>query len=203
MTVRTILNVDKEGLKALLQAGRIVHTEQGYVIPEDQNIPLMMENYLLFEDTFEGNVIRWNPAKDRDPRVKANENAGGKSGFRFSPFYHEKGQFLQKVVKKGIIKTIDMVHGQIIRGYDKDAYVFDDPRLAELNVYFSSYISHNFCNLERTNTRKLEFMMKIKDIVMFLMKEDIYYRARFLDMFSGLPRFEITIDESDNIQRWR
>lgn len=203
MTARTVLNVDQAGLDTLLQLGRVQAVEGGYAIPEDQKIPLMMEGYVLFEDTVDGQVLRWNPAVDRDPRIPKNENAGGKTGFRFSPFYHEKGQYLQNVVKKGIIKTIDVIHSQITKGYDVDAYKFDDPRLAELNVYFSYYISNNFCNLEKTNTRKLDFMVKIKDIIMFLMKEDIYYRARFFELFSNLPRFELNQDEINNIQRWR
>jgi hypothetical protein len=51
--------------------------------------------------------------------------------------------------------------------------------------------------------RKLDFMMKIIDVVMFLMKEDVYYRARFLQMFADMPRFGLTEHELDNIKRWR
>lgn len=203
MTVRTVLNVDSDGLNGLLQSGRVIAVEGGYAIPDEHRTQLMLDNILMFEDVVDGKTIRWNPALERDPRVKNNENAGGKSGFRFSPFYHAKGLFLQNVIKKSIIKTIDTIHSQITKGYDVDAYVFDDPRLTQLNIYLSVYLSENFCNLEKTNTRKLDFMMKIKDIVMFLMKEDIYYRARFFELFSNLPRFELNQDEIDNITRWR
>lgn len=197
--MKLLFNVDPQTLKELINEDRIQPTN--FNIPIEEQHKLMMEDKLLAEVELDGQVVRWNPAKEPDPRVKGNENGGnGKGGFRFSPYYHDKGKFLQDVVKKGIIKTIDLAHGQIVGKYDKDAYALEDPRLVELNAYMRAYISQNF---EHSLPRKLTFMTQILDIIMFLMKEDIYYRARFIDMFRGMPRFDITENEAENIQRWR
>lgn len=197
--MKLLFNVDPQTLKELINEDRIQPTN--FNIPMEEQHKLMLEDKLLAEVEMDGQVVRWNPAKEPDPRVKGNENGGnGKGGFRFSPYYHDKGKFLQDVIKKGIIKAIDLAHSQIVGKYDKDAYVLEDPRLVELNAYLRTYLSQNF---EHSMPRKLKFMTQILDIVMFLMKEDIYYRARFLDMFYHMPRFEITETESENIQRWR
>lgn len=192
-------NLSPEQMKELITENRIQPTN--FNIPREEQHKLMLEDKLIAEVELDGQVVRWNPAKDPDPRVMGNENGGnGKGGFRFSPYYHDKGKFLQDVIKKGIIKTIDLAHSQIVGKYDKNAFVFEDPRLVELNAYFRSYLSQYF---EHDVPRKITFMSQIVDIVMFLMKEDIYYRARFLDMFRDMPRFEITENETENIQRWR
>lgn len=197
--MKLIFNTGPDEILELVNQKRIQPTN--YNIPREEQHKLMLEDKLIAEDVVDGQTVRWNPAKDRDPRIKENGNGGnGKGGFRFSPYYHEKGKFLQDVIKKGIIKAIDLAHSQIVGKYDKDAFVFEDPRLVELNAYFRSYLSQYF---EHDVPRKITFMSQIVDIVMFLMKEDIYYRARFLDMFRDMPRFEITENETENIQRWR
>jgi len=48
--------------------------------------------------------------------------------------------------------------------------------------------------------RKLEFMHKIVDICLFIMKEDIYYSARAFDMANKLPFFILTPSEIENIE---
>ena len=197
--MKLVFNVDSDGLLELVAKKRI--QPMNFNIPREEQHKLMMEDKLFAEDVVDGQVVRWNPAKDRDPRIKENENAGnGKGGFRFSPYYHEKGKFLQDVIKKGIIKAIDLAHSQIVGRYDPDAYKLQDERLCELNAYMRAYLSYNF---EHQAPRKITFMSQILDIVMFLMKEDIYYRARFLDMWKNMPRdYELTQEELENINKW-
>lgn len=196
--MRLIFNTDENGLKELVNEDRIQPTD--YYIPIEEKHKLMLEGKLLAEVEVDGQAVRWNPATEPDPRVKQNENGGkGTGGFRFSPYFHEKGIYLQKVIKSGIIKSIALAHSQIVGKYDKDAFKFDDPRLQELNGYLRAYLSSNFAH---DAPRKITFMSQIVDIVMFLMKEDIYYRARFLNLFNELPTFELNQQEFENIERW-
>ncbi|MDP2217398.1 MAG: hypothetical protein Q8J68_08940 [Methanolobus sp.] len=190
-----IINADPKEQAELIRKGRILAT--GFNIPDDEVAKLMQEDKLLAADVVDGREIRWNPAKDRDPRIKENESS---KGFRFCPYFHENGRFLQSVVKRGIIKAIETAHSQIVGKYDPEAFGFDDLRLQEISGYLRSYTSQNFSH---EAPRKITFMSQILDIVLFLMKEDIYYRARFLDMCKHMPRdYELTEEERRNIQQW-
>ena len=197
--MKLVFNVDSDGVLDLVVQKRIQPVN--FNIPREEQHKLMMEDKLFAEDVVDGQVVRWNPAKDRDPRIKENGNGGsGEGGFRFSPYYHDKGKFLQDVIKKGILKTIEVAHDQIVGRYDPDAYKLQDERLCELNAYMRAYLSANF---EHDNPRKITFMSHIVDIIMFLMKEDIYYRARFLEMWKNMPRdYELTQEELENINKW-
>lgn len=197
--MKLIFNAGPEEILELVNQKRIQPTN--YNIPREEQHKLMLEDKLIAEDVVDGQVVRWNPAKDRDPRIKGNGNAGnGKGGFRFSPYYHDKGRFLQDVIKKGIIKAIELAHDQIVGKYDPEAYALEDERLVNLNGYYRAYLSGNF---EHQAPRKITFMTQTLDILMFLMKEDIYYRARFLDMLKNMPRdYELTTEEIENINKW-
>jgi hypothetical protein len=197
--MKLIFNAGPEEILELVNQKRIQPTN--YNIPREEQHKLMLEDKLIAEDVVDGQVVRWNPAKDRDPRVKENSNGGnGKGGFRFSPYYHDKGKLLQDVIKKGIIKAIELAHDQIVGKYDPEAYALEDERLVNLNGYYRAYLSGNF---EHQAPRKITFMTQTLDILMFLMKEDIYYRARFLDMLKNMPRdYELTTEEIENIAKW-
>jgi hypothetical protein len=193
--MQLIINATPEEQADLMKQGRIVAA--GFNIPNDQKLKLMQEDKLLASEMIDGKEVRWNPAKDRDPRIKENESS---TGFRFSPYFHDKGIFLQQVIKRGITKAIAVAHSQIVGKYDSDAFRFDDTRLQELSGYMRAYISENFSH---DSPYKITFMSHILDIVLFLMKEDIYYRARFLDMWKHMPReYELTEEERRNIQEW-
>lgn len=197
--MKLIFNAGPDEILELVNQKRIQPTN--FAIPREEQHKLMLEDKLFAEDIVDGVLVRWNPAKDRDPRIRDNENGGnGKGGFRFSPYYHEKGKFLQDVIKKGILKAISLAHDQIVGKYDPDAFKLEDERLQNLNGYLRAYLSVNF---EHDHPRKITFMSQIVDIVMFLMKEDIYYRARFLDMLKNMPRdYELTTEELENINKW-
>jgi hypothetical protein len=201
--------LDEQGLEEEIQAGRVTRDGKGgYDINIEHKTALFLENKLLAFYEKDGELITWNPAKDRDPRIQGNENAGqkpGGGGFRFSPFFHGKGKFFQDVAKTGMVKAIAAAHKQITGGYDKDAYIFEDPRLQKLSGFFRSFIAEYFEDgAENGCPRKLTFMYQLIDIVLFLMKEDIYYRSRFFKMFNELPRaWALDEAEEKNIKIWR
>lgn len=135
-------------------------------------------------------------ATQRNPEYPAGDNRT-RNEFIFSPYEHPKGKFFQNIKSGIMIKAINFAHSAILKGYDMDAYVYDDPRLKAQNEFFREYIQENF----RHVAYKTEFMNKIVDIIMFLVKEDIYYR-RLMDMLNRRPYFELTKDEQENIEKW-
>lgn len=138
-------------------------------------------------------------SKDRHPAYPDGNNES-RSGFTYNPYYHPKGKFFQNIVKKALLKCIDWAHTAIVKGYDMDAYKYDDPRLQAINTYMRGYIGTNFIE---SKPYKFDFMNKMVDIFMFMCKEDIYYRARILDMFKNMPHdYELTQLEIENINRW-
>lgn len=133
----------------------------------------------------DGNVRKYNPAKEAVPR-----NVGNKSriGFLYNPYYHPLGKFFQGKVKIAILKCIDFVHASLLR-YDPDAYQFDDPRLLELQKTGTDCINALFeSEVKEDPFRKISFMLKLLDIGLFLMKEDIWYRPRFIELMKQMGR---------------
>lgn len=139
----------------------------------------------------------WDKSIERNPAYPEGNNQS-RTSFIFSPYFHPRGMLLQRVFKRSILKVIDFVHKSLVKEYDSQAYVYEDERLRNLNNYFREYISANFI-AHKQNT---EFMTKIADIIMFLMKEDVYYRSRFLDLLNNAPHSELTDIERENISRW-
>lgn len=139
----------------------------------------------------------WNSAKDRNPRYPDGDNRS-RTGFLYNPYFHDKGKLLQTLIKPAILASIDMIHKAIVMKYDQEAYIYDDPRLQTFNAYFRAYIKYNFRHTEY----KTQFMNKVLDIILFLMKEDSYYRSRFFDMLNQVPKAELTQDELDNINEF-
>jgi hypothetical protein len=140
--------------------------------------------------------------------VKENQKAGifwipkGKNESRFGFIHHHvdtlKGRFFQNILKKHILREIDKVHSTGFtksdinhlrlavttihfswrRGYDKDAFVYSDPRLNALDKYLKEYISSN---VDDVYPHDHDFLFKLIDISLGLAKEDAYYRARLVD----------------------
>lgn len=140
----------------------------------------------------------WNYETDKNPQYADNNKTS--VGFRYNPSHHIKGKFFQGVIKTAIKSAIYFGHAQILKHYDRNAFVYDDPRLKAIDEYCKRYIDKNFQN---SYPYKSDFMSKVVDIILFFAKEDIYYTARWLDMINGLPRgHELTEMEKENIEKW-
>lgn len=140
----------------------------------------------------------WNWETDMNPKYKDNNKTS--VGFRFNPYYHVKGKFMQGVVKTAIKSAINFAHAQIIKHYDRNAFIYDDERLKKIDEYCKRYINENFQN---SYPYKSQFMEKAIDILLFIMREDIYYTSRWLDLINGLPRgHELTEQEKANIKKY-
>jgi hypothetical protein len=146
---------------------------------------------------------KWNMATEPNPQYVGNE--GSRNYFKWSCFHNEKGKFYQSVIKKVILSAIDMAHKYTIERYNKNQFIYDDPRLKGVNVFAKNYIKKNF---QESGDYKIGFMNKIVDIVLgTICKEDIYYRSRFFDMTNAFVReypngFELTKIEKENVERW-
>jgi len=140
----------------------------------------------------------WNPATERHPAYAKGDNRS-RAGYVFHTD-HPKGKFLQNIVKKAILKAIDFAHSSVTKYYDPEGFVYDDPRLQKLSKTCKSYIAENF---QHAYPYKSDFMLKVVDIILFLMKEDAYYRPRFLELLNQMPNdFELDELEKENIKQW-
>ena len=140
----------------------------------------------------------WNWETEMNPKYKDNNKTS--VGFRYNPYHHVKGKFMQGVIKTAVKSAINFAHAQIIKHYDRNAFMYDDPRLKRIDEYCKRYINENFQN---SYPYKCDFMEKIVDIILFFAREDIYYTARWLDMINRLPRgHELTEQEKANIKKY-
>ena len=140
----------------------------------------------------------WNWETGPNPKYEGNNKT--RVGFKYNPYHHIKGKFMQGIIKTAVISAINFAHSQILKHYDREAFVYDDERLKKIDKYCKQYIDTNFQN---SYPYKSDMMQKVVDIILFFAKEDIYYTARWLDMINGLPRgHELTKEEKENIERW-
>ena len=106
----------------------------------------------------------------------------------------KNGIVFQRVMKPAIIAMINRIHVWILKTYDADAFKYDDPRMQYLDDVLHKYIDDSFDH----TTAKLDYMHKAIDIGLFIVKEDVYYRARLFPMLNKLPIFDITVTEDFN-----
>lgn len=161
------------------------------------NIDIMVQLPLSRITNHDDKFVIYDRISDRNPKYPKGDNST-RTEFTWHPHYNKKGKMFQDLKHKIMIEAVNYMHKKILNEYDMDAYVYDDPRLQNINGFFRGYIHKNF----REAMFKTEVMNKLLDIFMFLQKEDIYYRARFMDMFNTVPRCELTEGEKENIQRW-
>jgi hypothetical protein len=84
-----------------------------------------------------------------------------------------------KIIKNSLVfKTLIFTTHLGILQYDENAYVYDDPRLQAISKILKL---ENAILLEDN-----ELFGKCIDILIFLMKEDIYYRPRFIKILQEL-----------------
>jgi hypothetical protein len=139
-------------------------------------------------------IAAYDPVNGRNP-IYSEGNNNSRVGFTYG-LRSAKGKTFQHVLKPAIIKIIDKMHKWIVGEWDSAAYEYDDPRMKVLDMNVHNYIDDTFDHEDR----KLDFMHKIADIGLFLLKEDIYYRARAFDMCNKLPYFVLSTHEVENIK---
>ena len=138
-------------------------------------------------------IAMYDPVHDRNPVYPIGNNYN-RVGFTHS-LSSVKGKLFQNVMKPAIITLINKMHKWVVGEWDHDAYIYDDPRMQVLDENIHGYIDEFFDQEQR----KLDFMHKIADIGLFILKEDIYYSARAFDMANKLPFFVLTTHEQENI----
>ena len=155
----------------------------------------------------DGEAFGYNPAKQANPAWKGNNKS--RIGMLYSPYFHVMGIFMQGTIKGAMLKCIDFCHSAILK-YDPEAYVYEDPRLQKIESVVKDAIEELFYDeLERRSfgdgTRKIRFMHRAADIGLFLMKEDIYYRYRFISLLQKIGtvvgQMEPTLDEKVNFNK--
>jgi len=85
-----------------------------------------------------------------------------------------KGAFTKKGVK--------WMYQKIPKKYDKDAFVFDDKRL---NVIKETATNHFVKNWDKNDRN---FLIQCLYICLFIMKEDVYYRPRWILMLQDINK---------------
>lgn len=149
-------------------------------------------------------LVRYDPSSDPDPRWSGNNES--RVGFTYCPYNHPRGKYYQERIKIAMLHGLDVMYallggasGHTLREravtkvfeactwfvhrtqrseYHSDIYKFEDPRLQYIRRELQECILVEFSH----EKRKCQFMLKALDIVLSLMKEDIYYRPRFLRM---------------------
>jgi len=114
---------------------------------------------------------------------------------------NKKSGIFQSIVKYSFDKSVGVAHKGFLR-YDKDAFVYDDPRLKVLDTFLKD------CATQTFDKKRCETMHKVIDIVLGLQKEDIFYRARALDIANQFIRqfpngFESTEEDKKNLEQWQ
>lgn len=127
-------------------------------------------------------------------------------GFTYHHVFHPRGKYFQEIIKPLIIKAIESghyliahdlispefmltaiarplktVHKSILNRYDEDAYKHDDTRLQALESDLKGFFTQNQHNYHA------KAVDRAIDIFIFLLKEDIYYRARIFYMINSIP----------------
>lgn len=123
----------------------------------------------------DGSTKLWDMANEPKPDSIGNDS---RNGFLYNCYHHSLGRFFQETIKNSIVAVIRRIHDKEIPRYDKQAYVYDDPRLQELDRILKSAITALIRDDDCERKREILFMLV--DICMFMLKEDIFYRPRIL-----------------------
>lgn len=171
-------------------------------------------------------IDTYNPVTDRNPAYPEGNN-DSRAGFTHNIHHSSVGNSFQGKLKPTMIKCMNYGYAVLkyinnkpiiskpilyiasipfnkvvskmntwaLQKWDEDSFVYDDQRMQVLSENIHGYIDEFFDHQER----KLQFMHKCADICLFMLKEDIYYRARAFDMMNQIPTFALTEQERENI----
>jgi len=138
-------------------------------------------------------IAAYKPQHERNPAYPVGNN-DSRAGFTWH-LDSVKGAIFQRTVKPAIIRTVNKIHKWVVGEWDRDAFVYDDPRLQVLDDSVTEGINTLFDHQDR----KLDLMHKGADVLLFMLKEDIYWRPRIFTLINKLPYFILTPQESENI----
>lgn len=153
----------------------------------------------------DGSVRPWNMATEPKPDCVGNDS---RNGFLWNCYHSSMGRFFQNTIKHGITSVLARIHDREIPRYDPEAYTYDDPRLQNLErILKSSFAKHV---TDQDSARKMEIINQAIDIVLFMMKEDIFYRGRVFADLQDLGRdvtanphhYHLTPEEAFNYYRF-
>lgn len=167
-------------------------------ITAQQLVDIQAENLAL---SVERTGMELHMVEGKNPLYKDNRS---RNQIAYSWRENAKGKFFQFVIKPLIIKAINYIHAQMIKRYDDQIFIYDDPRLIAINSFMTDYIETEFTH---ARPYKTEFMHKIKDIALGMAKEDKYYRSRLFDGINKFVKvfpygFELTDIEKKNIETY-
>ena len=92
-------------------------------------------------------------------------------------YYAQNENELKRLQKNKLFKTsVDFAHRGILR-YDSEAFLYEDVRLQTLDALLKAG------NEDIGNS---ELLSKVFDVCLFLMKEDIYYRPRWIHILQDI-----------------
>lgn len=123
----------------------------------------------------DGTFRRWDAANEPKPDCVGN---GSRNGFLYNCYTHPLGRFFQETIKNGIVAVIRRIHDKEIKRYDKQAYVYDDPRLQLLDRIITEAVEEQIQDTDKD--RKREILLQCKDVSLFMLKEDVFYRPRIM-----------------------
>jgi hypothetical protein len=118
------------------------------------------------------------------------------------------GKFFQETIKKGLEAVIRRIHDKEIPRYDKHAYEYDDPRLQAINELLKGMMVKHID--DNDTARKHQVFGDFIDVIMFMCKEDVFYRARVIKSLEDLALayqsapelFTLTQEEQYNYERF-
>ena len=153
----------------------------------------------------DGTIRRWDMANEPKPDSVGNQS---RNGFLYNCYTHPMGKFFQETIKKGLEAVIRRIHDKEIPRYDKHAYEYDDPRLQAINELLKGMMVKHID--DNDTARKHQVFGDFIDVIMFMMKEDVFYRARVIKSLEDLAiayqsapdLFTLTQEEAYNYHKF-
>lgn len=153
--------------------------------------------------SLEAMIRYWNPVSEPHPHAKDNNKS--RKGFLYNCNTHLKGMIYQGVVKKTIIAMLNMAHSDWLEKYDKDAFVYDDPTLIELDLFLKGYVDNHTPDNASYKKYDMKLFGKAIDLVLGHAKEDIKFMVLLKDMintFCGKIIYPLTYEEQNHLDIW-
>ena len=122
-------------------------------------------------------------------QVAVNPGNQSRNGFLYNCYTTTMGRFFQETIKVWLEKGLKRIHDKEIPRYDKEAFVFGDPRLKILHDKLL-FLNEKYLN-DSDKGRKRELMQEIEEIALFMMKEDIYWRRVWLPFLVEFSEFVV------------